>query len=147
MVSFVCVAKVAPNHILKNSLLKIALKYFVYELTYFSTVIDRVSERPSTRMSIDNLAKVFGPTVVGYSVPNPQPTQMISETQPQQDVMTSLLEHNTDYWTDILSGNYSEIGSAEYDFSDSPDMRPHTSMFYLFNFFVLFAVIFAYKCL
>ena len=147
MVSFVCVAKVAPNHILKNSLLKIALKYFVYELTYFSTVIDRVSERPSTRMSIDNLAKVFGPTVVGYSVPNPQPTQMISETQPQQDVMTSLLEHNTDYWTDILSGNYSEIGSAEYDFSDSPDMRPHTSMFYLFSFFVSFAVIFAYKCL
>ena len=116
-------------------------------MTYFFTVIDRVSERPSTRMSIDNLAKVFGPTVVGYSVPNPQPTQMISETQPQQDVMTSLLEHNTDYWTDILSGNYSEIGSAEYDFSDSPDMRPHTSMFYLFNFFVLFAVIFAYKCL
>ena len=72
-------------------------------------------------MSIDNLAKVFGPTIVGYSVVTPQPMQMIAETRPQQDVMTALLEHNTDYWTDILSGNHSEVGSLDYDMTDTPE--------------------------
>lgn len=81
----------------------------------------RVSESLDTRMSIDNLAKVFGPTIVGYSVATPQPMQMIAETRPQQDVMISLLEHNTDYWADILSGNSSEVGSLDYDMTDTPD--------------------------
>ena len=82
-------------------------------------------------MGIDNLAKVFGPTVVGYSVPTPQPMQMISETKPQQDVITALLEHNTDYWTDILSGNYSEVGSLEYDYNtDTPDTNRRLGMCY-----------------
>lgn len=37
-------------------------------------------------MGEDNLAKVFGPTLVGYSCPEPQVMQAISETKPQQDV-------------------------------------------------------------
>lgn len=89
--------------------------------TKFYILLSRVSERIETRMTIDNLAKVFGPTMVGYSVTTPQPMQMIAETRPQQDVMTSLLEHNTEYWTDILSGNHSEVGSLDYDMAETPE--------------------------
>jgi len=75
-------------------------------------------------MGIDNLAKVFGPTIVGFSVTTPEPMQMIHETGPQQNVMTALLEHNTDYWTDILGGIHSEIGSLDYDMGgDEPAGR------------------------
>ena len=35
-------------------------------------------------MPASNLAKVFGPTVVGYSSLEPEPMQMISETRKQQ---------------------------------------------------------------
>ena len=34
-------------------------------------------------MPSSNLAKVFGPTVIGYSVPDPEPLQMINETKYQ----------------------------------------------------------------
>ncbi|KAF6020154.1 hypothetical protein EB796_021527 [Bugula neritina] len=81
-------------------------------------------QRAETRMGIDNLAKVFGPTIVGFSVTTPEPMQMIHETGPQQNVMTALLEHNTDYWTDILGGIHSEIGSLDYDMGgDEPAGR------------------------
>ncbi|XP_067932642.1 rac GTPase-activating protein 1-like isoform X2 [Watersipora subatra] len=78
-------------------------------------------QRPNTRMGIDNLAKVFGPTMVGYSVKAPEPAQMISETHPQQDVMTSLLEHSTEFWTNILRNNYSDAGSCDYDYAQTPE--------------------------
>lgn len=80
----------------------------------------RVSERPDTRMSIDNLAKVFGPTMVGYSVANPDPMQMIAETKQQQDVMTSLLDLSSDYWTDVLT-NRSDVDSLEILSIHTPD--------------------------
>lgn len=34
-------------------------------------------------MGTGNLAKVFGPTAVGYSCPEPEPMQMINETRKQ----------------------------------------------------------------
>ena len=37
-------------------------------------------------MSVSNLARVFGPTVVGYSTTDPEPLQMIEETRKQQKV-------------------------------------------------------------
>lgn len=35
-------------------------------------------------MPASNLAKVFGPTLVGYSVPEPDPATMLTETRQQQ---------------------------------------------------------------
>ena len=34
-------------------------------------------------MPVSNLAKVFGPTVIGYSTAEPEPLQMINETRKQ----------------------------------------------------------------
>ena len=41
-------------------------------------------------MNMSNLAKVFGPTIIGYSLPvqsNPDPMQMITEIKKQQMVI------------------------------------------------------------
>lgn len=60
----------------------------------------RVAESEDCKMPTNNLAKVFGPTVVGYSTLEPEPMQMINETRKQQ-MVSSLLEismilHNGD---------------------------------------------------
>ena len=36
----------------------------------------RVSQSPATKMPVHNLAKVFGPTIVGYSSPEPEAMQV-----------------------------------------------------------------------
>ena len=43
----------------------------------------RVGDIAECKMPLTNLAKVFGPTIVGYSVPDPEPLQMINETKYQ----------------------------------------------------------------
>ena len=46
----------------------------------------RVAESPRTLMNISNLSKVFGPTLVGYSKADPEPMQMMKETNCGQKV-------------------------------------------------------------
>ena len=43
----------------------------------------RVAASVETKMGTSNLARVFGPTAVGYSCPEPEPMQMINETRKQ----------------------------------------------------------------
>ena len=52
-------------------------------ITNFRFCIYRVGDITECKMPLTNLAKVFGPTIVGYSVPDPEPLQMINETKYQ----------------------------------------------------------------
>ena len=52
--------------------------------------IFRIAETPACKMPAGNLAKVFGPTVVGYSCPEPAPMQIMTETRRQNQVQTLL---------------------------------------------------------
>lgn len=54
----------------------------------------RVGDIPDCKMPLSNLAKVFGPTIIGYSVPDPEPLQMINETKYQSMVSISLTINN-----------------------------------------------------
>ncbi|XP_068224481.1 rac GTPase-activating protein 1-like isoform X2 [Palaemon carinicauda] len=65
--------------------------------------LQRVAECTECKMPISNLAKMFGPTIVGYSVPEPQPAVMVKETNHQQLVMEKLLEISTDYWNTFIN--------------------------------------------
>lgn len=50
-------------------------------------------------MPLTNLAKVFGPTIVGYSVADPEPLQMINETKYQAMVCCdSILSFSTYFY-------------------------------------------------
>jgi len=55
----------------------------------------RVSENTECKMSVDNLAMVFGPTVVGYASAEPTMEHIMSQTKLQQLVNTSFCIHLT----------------------------------------------------
>lgn len=50
-------------------------------------------------MPLSNLAKVFGPTIVGYSSPEPDQHTIYTETVIQANVMARLLDVPTDFWS------------------------------------------------
>ena len=44
-------------------------------------------------MDLDNLAKMFGPSIVGYSVPDATPETILQETVFQQNVREYICTH------------------------------------------------------
>ncbi|KAL4222076.1 Rac GTPase-activating protein 1 [Mactra antiquata] len=63
----------------------------------------RVSQTPECKMPANNLSRVFGPTLVGHSCPEPEPMKLISETKFQAMVMDSLFLIPEDYWINFIS--------------------------------------------
>lgn len=51
-------------------------------------------------MDMDNLSKVMGPTIVGYS--SSDPTAILSEAEDQRQVMQTLLNISDEYWKKLL---------------------------------------------
>lgn len=50
------------------------------------------------KMPASNLAKVFGPTIVGYSSPDPEPMTMLTETKKQAAVSNCYTLLYTEYF-------------------------------------------------
>ncbi|KAK7873042.1 hypothetical protein R5R35_000336 [Gryllus longicercus] len=67
-------------------------------LAFILLHLQRVSECPECKMPASNLSKIFGPTIVGYSCPNPEPQQMMKETMQQVEVMSLLMKTPSSYW-------------------------------------------------
>ncbi|CAH8870741.1 unnamed protein product [Trichobilharzia szidati] len=74
-----------------------------HTLSFIMLHLKAVSHTPTCQMSEENLSKVFGPTLVGYSCPVPQIMQAITETKPQQDVLRLLFSVDDDQYLSILS--------------------------------------------
>ena len=55
-------------------------------------------------MSVSNLSKILGPTIVGYSTADPQPEEIMREVGAQACTMEKLITIDTDYWNTFLSG-------------------------------------------
>lgn len=54
-------------------------------------------------MPVRNIAKVFGPTIVGYSSAEPEQHAIFTETTIQASVMEKLLSIPADYWCRYLT--------------------------------------------
>lgn len=50
----------------------------------------RVSKSIDTKMDVRNLARVFGPTLVGHAVPDPDPMTILQDTSRQPKVKLRL---------------------------------------------------------
>lgn len=61
----------------------------------------RVAESRETLMPLDNIARVFAPTIVGYSSTSSEHT-IFNEVSPQIAVMTTLLKLPRDYWSQFV---------------------------------------------
>lgn len=62
-------------------------------------------------MTIANLAKIFGPTILGYSSAEPDQHTIYTETMIQADVMMHFLKIPTHYWGKFL--NYESSDSQK----------------------------------
>lgn len=92
----------------------------------------RVAESPAVKMPIGNLAKVFGPTIVGYSENDLDAQTMLRETKKQQMVLETLLSINERFWKQFVYSNLdqgklytSESGGTTRGKSNAPFL-PHT---------------------
>ncbi|XP_056007736.1 rac GTPase-activating protein 1-like isoform X2 [Ostrea edulis] len=89
----------------------------------------RVGDIPDCKMPLSNLAKVFGPTIIGYSVPDPEPLQMINETKYQSMVMEKMFEIPVDYWESYLNVEEENIYPNQYNTPKTPDgALPHSRL-------------------
>ncbi|NXY88634.1 RGAP1 protein, partial [Alcedo cyanopectus] len=73
-----------------------------HTLAFLIIHLQRVAQSPETKMDITNLAKIFGPTIVGHHVPNPDPTTILQDTKYQYKVMERLLLLPADYWSQLM---------------------------------------------
>ncbi|XP_023715210.1 rac GTPase-activating protein 1 isoform X2 [Cryptotermes secundus] len=76
-------------------------------LAFLIMHLQRVAASPDCRMPASNIAKVFGPTIVGYSRTNPSPVDILHETKRQPAVIEHLLSIPSDYWA-----NFVNVGTA-----------------------------------
>lgn len=60
--------------------------------------LQKVSQSADTKMDVNNLARVFGPTLVGHAVPDPDPMTILHDTNRQPRVVERLLSIPASYW-------------------------------------------------
>ncbi|KAF4086543.1 hypothetical protein AMELA_G00084720 [Ameiurus melas] len=81
-------------------------------LAFLILHLQRVTQSPQCRMDQNNLARVFGPTIIGHSMPEPSPLSIMRDTNTQPKVVLRLLSFPADYWNGLLTGERSDqIGS------------------------------------
>lgn len=74
-------------------------------LAFLMLHLQRVAESLVTKMNCSNLARVFGPTIVGHSVPHPDPMSILQDTKRQPKVVERLLDLPADYWAQFVTEN------------------------------------------
>ncbi|XP_019721380.1 rac GTPase-activating protein 1 [Hippocampus comes] len=71
-------------------------------LAFLILHLQRVAESSDTKMDISNLARVFGPTIVGHAVPSPDPMTILQDTKRQPKVVERLLNMPASYWAQYV---------------------------------------------
>ncbi|XP_050077247.1 rac GTPase-activating protein 1 [Anopheles maculipalpis] len=82
-------------------------------LAFLMLHFQRVALSEQAKMPIDNLARVFAPTIVGYSRIDLDMNAMCAETYVQFSIVQAMLQIHTDYWSQFIllqpaSGCYGE---------------------------------------
>ncbi|XP_063152635.1 rac GTPase-activating protein 1 [Candoia aspera] len=81
-------------------------------LAFLMIHLQRVAQSPDTRMDISNLAKVFGPTIVGHAVPEPDPMTLLQDTKRQPKVVERLISLPVGYWSQLIMVEQENIEPA-----------------------------------
>lgn len=105
-------------------------------LAFLALHLQRVAHSQDTKMDISNLARVFGPTIVGHAVPNPEPMTILQDTKRQPKVVERLLALPVDYWRQFVmveneqpNSNHMIIENANcYATPDMKSKGPHSQL-------------------
>ncbi|KAA0707286.1 Rac GTPase-activating protein 1 [Triplophysa tibetana] len=71
-------------------------------LAFLIIHLQRVAQSRDTKMDGYNLARVFGPTIVGHAVPDPEPMTILQDTKRQPKVVERLLGLPVEYWSQFM---------------------------------------------
>uniref|UniRef100_A0A8C5FCV7 Rac GTPase-activating protein 1-like n=1 Tax=Gadus morhua TaxID=8049 RepID=A0A8C5FCV7_GADMO len=80
--------------------------------------LQKVSQCPENKMDVNNLSRVFGPTLVGHALAEPDPMTILQDTSRQPRVVERLLKIPTSYWTQYVpQENMSMDNGSQMDMS------------------------------
>uniref|UniRef100_A0A9J8AKI5 Rac GTPase-activating protein 1 n=1 Tax=Cyprinus carpio carpio TaxID=630221 RepID=A0A9J8AKI5_CYPCA len=101
-------------------------------LAFLIIHLQRVAQSKDTKMDITNLARVFGPTIVGHAVPDPDPMTILQDTKRQPKVIERLLGLPVEYWSQFMisdnnQGRSDHMIIENFNVHATPDHK--TSMF------------------
>lgn len=103
-------------------------------LAYMMVHLQKVAQSVDTKMDISNLARVFGPTLVGHAVANPEPMTILQDTKRQAKVVERLLSLPMDYWKNFvmveenIQRNRDDMIIENTNCYATPDMKNSMSM-------------------
>uniref|UniRef100_A0A8C4DJF9 Rac GTPase-activating protein 1 n=1 Tax=Dicentrarchus labrax TaxID=13489 RepID=A0A8C4DJF9_DICLA len=83
--------------------------------------LQNVSQSVDTKMDVNNLARVFGPTLVGHAVPDPEPMTILHDTNRQPRVIERLLSIPASYWGNFAYPDNAGMDNAPHN--DTPDHK------------------------
>ncbi|XP_060884906.1 rac GTPase-activating protein 1 isoform X2 [Labrus mixtus] len=83
-------------------------------LAFLMLHLHKVMRSPPCQMDQNNLARVFGPTMVGHGMSEPSPTTIMRDTNTQPKVICRLLSLPEAYWRRVLSDHNSSSTTAAY---------------------------------
>ncbi|XP_072229814.1 rac GTPase-activating protein 1 [Leuresthes tenuis] len=72
-------------------------------LAFLMLHLHKVMRSLQCQMDQNNLARVFGPTIVGHGMPEPSPTTIMRDTSTQPKVICRLLSIPEEYWRRVLT--------------------------------------------
>ncbi|XP_044178856.1 rac GTPase-activating protein 1-like isoform X2 [Acropora muricata] len=84
-------------------------------LAFLVVHLQKVSHCTECKMSASNLAKVYGPTIVGNSSTNLEPMQLLQEAKWQPKVVERLLSMPLDYWNQFISNDEENLRSPPFN--------------------------------
>uniref|UniRef100_A0A667XQ52 Rac GTPase-activating protein 1 n=1 Tax=Myripristis murdjan TaxID=586833 RepID=A0A667XQ52_9TELE len=83
--------------------------------------LQKVSQCVDTKMDVNNLARVFGPTLVGHAVPNPDPMTILQDTSRQPRIIERLLSIPSSYWSQYAHPEITAMDNAQH--MNTPDHK------------------------
>ncbi|XP_038592285.1 rac GTPase-activating protein 1-like isoform X2 [Micropterus salmoides] len=81
-------------------------------LAFLMLHLQKVMKSPKCQMDHNNLARVFGPTLVGHGMSEPSPTTIMRDTNTQPKVICCMLSLPEVYWRRVLSSQMDQIPSS-----------------------------------
>ncbi|XP_066542907.1 rac GTPase-activating protein 1 isoform X2 [Hoplias malabaricus] len=84
-------------------------------LAFLMLHLQRVMRSPLCQMDQNNLARVFGPTIVGHGMAEPSPMTIMRDTNTQPKVVSRLLSFPADYWRSFLTVESDQVISSVVD--------------------------------
>ncbi|KAM4609409.1 rac GTPase-activating protein 1 [Polymixia lowei] len=71
-------------------------------LAFLMLHLQKVMKSPKCQMDKNNLARVFGPTIVGHGMAEPSPRTIMRDTNTQPKVISRMLSFSEEYWKRLL---------------------------------------------